>query len=726
MSPLTKDLVAKTLDSGFIGQGPRYDELEKDLGLKFGKKPILTNSCSSALIMSLKLAGVGPGDYVISTPNTCYATSAAIIEVGARICWADTDPITGNISPESVADWMGMYPTPKAIMAVNWAGRPCDYTSLKSHGIPVIEDAAHCMVDPRGLNHGDYICYSLGPIKFWTSGDGGVLFTPEDKFDRAYSMSWYGLDRRVGASFRCLHSNTRVIFEDGTTESIQKVVNNKIDKKVLCFNEDTNEWEPVKIKSYIKSPLGDRKYLKVQTDSSKHQNTYLSRTIVTNDHKLKTKSRGWVRADEVLPGEEILTRYIQPSWEQMEVLVGSILGDGRLERKSENGSAVYSERHSTKQSGYLKLKGSALKGMDIRYLDVPPNKSQSNPYGSLHMYTLSNPSLDFLHDSFYTKLGKGRYRKIVNLDLVKKYFSTRLLATWFMDDGNTSIFNYKEGLVPSCQIATCSFNEQEVAALVEILNSHGYSCKPRKSGKFSRKDMGWRIYFTKEGSIKLCEDISPFVPTEMRYKVGHMYKPYDPKLWNLNHGGGFYDKSTITEYKTSQKIIKTTYCLEVDSPYSNFKVNNLAVSNCSSDILDLGGFKYHMNDIAASIALSNYEEALDSVKSHRANAEFYNEAFKDLKTITPPPGDPNCDFWIYSLLVEKGTKEEFIEHMAANGVACNPVHRRNDTFSCVSSVSIRGRSPGLDNFSNKQVAIPCGWWLTPEDKERIVKAVKSY
>lgn len=349
MSPGAKDLVSKTLDSGFIGQGPRYDELEKDLGLKFGKKPILTNSCSSALIMSLKLAGVGPGDYVISTPNTCYATSAAIIEVGARICWADTDPITGNISPESVADWMGMYPTPKAIMAVNWAGRPCDYTSLKSHGVPVIEDAAHCMVDPRGLNHGDYICYSLGPIKFWTSGDGGVLFTPEDKFDKAYSMSWYGLDRRVGASFRC-----------------------------------------------------------------------------------------------------------------------------------------------------------------------------------------------------------------------------------------------------------------------------------------------------------------------------------------------------------------------------------------SSDILDLSGFKYHMNDIAASIALSNYEEALDSIKSHRANAELYNEAFKDLKTITPPPGDPNCDFWIYSLLVEKGTKEEFIEHMAANGVACNPVHRRNDTFSCVSSVSIRGRSPGLDNFSNKQVAIPCGWWLTPEDKERIVKAVKSY
>lgn len=679
MSPDAIVKSGEVLSSGFIGQGPKYDELEIKLGLEFYKKPILTNSCSSSLLLALKLAGVGSGDFVISSPQTCFASNAAIIETGANICWADTDPITGNISVDSVRKWIGVK-NPKAIMAVNWAGRPCDFKALKSFGIPVIEDAAHNMVSPRGNNHGDYVCYSLGPIKFWTSGDGGVLFTPEDKYDLAYTLNWYGLDRRVGNSFRCLHSNTRVVFEDGTTESIQKVVNNKIDKKVLCFDEAAGDWKPVKIKSYIKSPLGDRKYLKIQTESTKHQSSHLSRTIVTNDHKLKTKSRGWIRADEIFPGEEILTRYIQPSSEQLEVLIGSILGDGRLEKKSEVGTTVYSERHSVRQSEYLKLKGSALKGMDVRYIDIPPNKAQNNPYGSIHLYSLGNPSLDYLHNAFYRNCGKGKYRKVVDLELVKKHFSARLLATWFMDDGSTAINNYKEGLTPVCQIATCAFSEKEVKLLVTLLNEHGYFCKARKSGNSSKKDNGWRIHFSKEGSAKLCRDISPFVPPSMRYKVGHMYKPYDSELWNLNHGGGFYDKSIITEYKTSHKLIKTVYCLEVDSPYSNFKVNSIAVHNCASDITEKGGFKYHMNDIAASIALANYDEARDSVIKHKQNAKDFIEAFKDLPTITCPPWQDDCDFWIFTLLVEKGTKEQFIEHLVSKGVSCNPVHRRNDTF----------------------------------------------
>ena len=124
MSPQAKELVCKTLDSGYIGQGPRYDELEEKLGLEFGKKPILTNSCTSALSLALRLAGVEPGDYVISTPQTCSATNSVIaLESRANILWADVDPITGSISPESVANLMNHTPTPKAIMAVNWAGR---------------------------------------------------------------------------------------------------------------------------------------------------------------------------------------------------------------------------------------------------------------------------------------------------------------------------------------------------------------------------------------------------------------------------------------------------------------------------------------------------------------------------------------------------------------------------------------------------------------------------
>ena len=93
----------------------------------------------------------------------------------------------------------------KAIIAVNWAGRYCNFTSLKSFGIPVVEDAAHCwdVFNDNTCERGDYICYSFQAIKFLTTGDGGILIPPKDKEEDARLLRWYGLDRTKGQSFRC-------------------------------------------------------------------------------------------------------------------------------------------------------------------------------------------------------------------------------------------------------------------------------------------------------------------------------------------------------------------------------------------------------------------------------------------------------------------------------------------------------------------------------------------
>ena len=206
MSPAASDEVGKVLSSGFIGQGPKVEEFEDRLHseLKSKTRPVTVNSCTTAIDLALHLCGVGPGDEVISTPQTCFASQVGIIHRGATIRWADIDPLTGLMNPESAKKLVTE--KTKAIIAVNWAGRICDFNSLKQLGVTVIEDAAHTWDTfiTKDMVRGDYICYSLQAIKFLTSGDGGLLICPnEEKEHEARLLRWFGLDRTKNESFRC-------------------------------------------------------------------------------------------------------------------------------------------------------------------------------------------------------------------------------------------------------------------------------------------------------------------------------------------------------------------------------------------------------------------------------------------------------------------------------------------------------------------------------------------
>jgi dTDP-4-amino-4,6-dideoxygalactose transaminase len=201
MSPEAPARVAAVLESGYIGQGEQAERFEAALAQLLGLNapPLTTNSCTSAIDLALHLCGVGPGDKVITTPVTCTATNSPIVTRGAIPVWADVDPLTGLIDSESVAYKLGVTPRVKAIIAVDWGGALCDYTALKTFGVPVIQDAAHHLSPPQG----DYACYSFQAIKFLTCGDGGALVTPPEQIERARLLRWYGLNRRSKADFRC-------------------------------------------------------------------------------------------------------------------------------------------------------------------------------------------------------------------------------------------------------------------------------------------------------------------------------------------------------------------------------------------------------------------------------------------------------------------------------------------------------------------------------------------
>src|SRR3989338_2433791 len=195
--------LGKVLMSVYIGEGEKAHEFEKKFQEYIGNPYIaMVNSGTSALALAYRMAGIGPGDEVISTPMTCLATNEPIMLLGAKIVWADIDASTGNIYPASIEK--RITPKTKAIVVVHWAGNPVDIAAVskiaKKHNLKVIEDAAHAFsAKYNGKyigNHSDYVCFSFQAIKHLTTVDGGAIAvkTPED-YKRAVLLRWYGNSR---------------------------------------------------------------------------------------------------------------------------------------------------------------------------------------------------------------------------------------------------------------------------------------------------------------------------------------------------------------------------------------------------------------------------------------------------------------------------------------------------------------------------------------------------
>lgn len=192
-----------TLMSGFIGQGKKVEEFERLISAFINNEHVLTvNSGTMALMIGLRICGVGPGDTVVSTPMTCSATSMAIKAVGADIIWSDIDPSTGNIDPESARKHIT--PKTKAIMCVHWGGAPCELSELltvcKDRGIKLVEDAAHALggeYDGKKIgNHGDAVAFSLQAIKHINTIEGGfVSCRNSTTYAQAKLLRWFGINR---------------------------------------------------------------------------------------------------------------------------------------------------------------------------------------------------------------------------------------------------------------------------------------------------------------------------------------------------------------------------------------------------------------------------------------------------------------------------------------------------------------------------------------------------
>ncbi len=207
--PEAKDAVLLTLYSGYVGQGPRVEEFEGALAPWMGVRPVTVNSGTAALVLAYRLAGVGRGDLVVTTPMTCTATNLPILAAGATPVWADVDAESGLLTPSGLVAAFARLrkergQRPKAVVCVDWGGMPCEIEALRAlawnEGALLIEDAAHALGARRyGRPVGalaDLTAFSFQAIKHITTGDGGALACLSDEHRRrAKVLRWYGIDR---------------------------------------------------------------------------------------------------------------------------------------------------------------------------------------------------------------------------------------------------------------------------------------------------------------------------------------------------------------------------------------------------------------------------------------------------------------------------------------------------------------------------------------------------
>lgn len=189
------------LYSGQIAEGSVVYEFEKAFLSKYDYPiGIAMSSGTAALHTALLLAGVKPGDEVITTAMTAEPTNTTITEAGAKIVWADVDPTSGNLDPSSVASMVTK--KTKVIVVVHYAGYPARMNEImevaRQNGIKVIEDCAHALgarYNKRFVGQeGDFAIFSFQAIKHMTTVDGGFLvFKNDSLLEMAKRIRWFGM-----------------------------------------------------------------------------------------------------------------------------------------------------------------------------------------------------------------------------------------------------------------------------------------------------------------------------------------------------------------------------------------------------------------------------------------------------------------------------------------------------------------------------------------------------
>ena len=160
----------------------------------------------------------------------------------------------------------------------------------------------------------------------------------------------------------------------------------------------------------------------------------------------------------------------------------------------------------------------------------------------------------------------------------------------------------------------------------------------------------------------------------------------------------------------------------IDRDKRNYKGKDLRLEN---DILEYG-YKFHMNDVNATIGLYNLPHMDGLLEKNRRNAALFDEKLKNIEGIQLLKSNSKCNsaYWLYTIRVLNGKKQEFMDKMKEANIMTSQVHNRNDINSCVKDFV--ERLPNIDILEKELVCIPVGWWLDEKDIEYIIEKISTY
>jgi recombination protein RecA len=314
------------------------------------------------------------------------------------------------------------------------------------------------------------------------------------------------LREKIGVMFGCMNYATRVTLADGTQEKIGKIVNQRMDVEVLSYDPETDSMVGRKIVNWFDNGNAERF---LQFSVAKSGSNGLAQFAATENHLIRTPG-GWRHAGELIAGDRVLITEKQLlSEQQVQVVLGSLMGDGSLSPNLRGRSGTrFRLGHGAKQTEYLDWKVSLLGNI--------PCTRTSNAKGAVFADFMPLPELAELRETVY--FGDGK--KHLTWEYLKK-LTPLALAIWYMDDGSFALRSKGvqertaggTGRVEFCVEAMSPGSRDRLAQYLR--DTHGLEVKLVVKGKGAKS----YLQFTTAASEKFQKIVAPYIHPSMAYKL---------------------------------------------------------------------------------------------------------------------------------------------------------------------------------------------------------------
>lgn len=362
----------------------------------------------------------------------------------------------------------------------------------------------------------------------------------------------------IANTLKCLRYNAQVQLGDGSWERVGRLVRSRYDGPVMSMQAD-GALVRRRVTGWHETPLGDRRVFRLTYASAKRAGAGRVGIELTGDHPVLCE-RGYVAVDELRTSDRIATGQGLSELAH-DVVCGTVLGDGCIQRKSASLTLAHSER----QGEYASFKAGLLAELQpaVDSIAVAAVAGGARTFSTVHVRTLAHRALGVLRSEFYGRSGKRVPTWIAET------LNERMLAIWFMDDGYMRI---RSGRRPCAEIATVCFSEQDLQVLLHGLAKLGLPAKALKG----------RIHFDVNASETLSKKIAPYVPPSMRYKLHPDVAarvPFDPARLEPGASRVLFDRVEVEDVTERDRADRTFFCLDVEGTH-NFVTAGGVVHNC--------------------------------------------------------------------------------------------------------------------------------------------------